>query len=622
MARRKSENSETSPKPSQKRSRSKSHSRRTATSTTGKLGSGLLWPFRVLRNSWKHWSLLSGLKSLFRNGYRFIVWLVLGDRMPKAMRPAVRRETDLNWPSQKLLRNPMWWGKWTVASAVRWATTRPPRNALLAVPALVFVVGFLSAASWGRKKSANNLEGRYVGHWVRALEADDLATARLAIDRLIQLNPHDPQFLLQRAILEDQQGDKALAKQMMSDLAKYQNSSIAALWLANSLGDRASMREWPKEQLQAYVDWLVTASKNAPDEAQPRLDLSELLTSMGDLRRAYAVLLPLANKDIEIAYRVVAMEDRLGLREQARRRSGPMLNVLQPQLIQSPDNLLLRIRCAELLGFVGRTEEAVSTLRDGMVHTADEAQRSVLEDFLIKAMIRESKRETRLGDASAGILRRLGILAEASKIKSDLPILQQAIIEASIASHAYPDAEVILAREELYQLLPEDKVRFAEGTAALQSGQIGAAKKLLDADATTDSASAGLLNNLAHAILQEDDADLPKALELANSAVKTLPGHPYMRETRGQVLFRLGRYQEAIVDLELALFAAELRADVRPMLAEAYEKTDMPAAAQEQRKLLADEQSQASTPQDQSDASETPGSSGAVKRPDLNEAAK
>ena len=64
------------------------------------------------------------------------------------------------------------------------------------------------------------------------------------------------------------------------------------------------------------------------------------------------------------------------------------------------------------------------------------------------------------------------------------------------------------------------------------------------------------------------DAELAKALELSEQAIKvTKKPTPHFYETRGQILYRLKRYADAIPDLERAMTLESLRANAREPLA-------------------------------------------------------
>ncbi|GAB5402261.1 MAG: hypothetical protein Aurels2KO_04920 [Aureliella sp.] len=534
----------------------------------------------------RHWRPLGAIKSTGSGIARLTRWLCFGPQAAVTHR-SVRSENSLDWPSNKTFKNPIAWFQWVGTGLVRYVTTRSLRSLVLGFPALVFCVSFVSAASWGNKKSADNIEGRYVGRMARAVQDEDLATARVAADRLIQIRPDDEQHRVSRALVEVELGSEASAEQLMTDLATCEGSSTAALWLASRAGDRSKIRQWPKEQLQEYCDWLMKASKNAPKDPRPLIELSRVLQSYGDFQRAYAVLLPLASSDPECGYMAVRLELLLGMRNKAMRRGAPLLAALQPVLIRNPQNLLLRLKCNELMILLGQSEEAISLLRDGMLHVQTDQQKLVLSNALVKAILSDTKRETRLEGTEADSLRKFRLIKEAQDILPNHPLIRQTIPEVCVESYDYNTPDVKAARDEIYASLSPEQIRFIEGTVAVKRGQIDLAKNLLDSDGTGDeNQTPGTLNNLAHAMLQEKSPDLNKALQLSNRAVKAIPGHAYLRETRGQILFRMERYREAASDLELGMYAAELREGIRPLLVRCYQELDMPEAAELMQKAI------------------------------------
>lgn len=93
-----------------------------------------------------------------------------------------------------------------------------------------------------------------------------------------------------------------------------------------------------------------------------------------------------------------------------------------------------------------------------------------------------------------------------------------------------------------------------------------------------------LLNNLRWAIAHAEPPDLDRALNLANAAHQAAPNHPDVLETRGQILAKLGRWKEAITDLDKALPAMPNRARVHDTLAPAYENLGVKELADEHRR--------------------------------------
>jgi Tfp pilus assembly protein PilF len=98
-----------------------------------------------------------------------------------------------------------------------------------------------------------------------------------------------------------------------------------------------------------------------------------------------------------------------------------------------------------------------------------------------------------------------------------------------------------------------------------------------------------LANNLAWSLMHTDPPQLEQALELAREAVERGSPDPRnmaeFRNTYGMILCRLGHWQEAIAQLELASKTIPPGADVHVALAEAYENLGMPDTAAVHRKM-------------------------------------
>ena len=362
---------------------------------------------------------------------------------------------------------------------------------------------------------------------------------------------------------------------MMRDLAVFDGSAAAAMWLASLMADDGKLQEWPKEKLQEYVDWLALAADNAPQEPAPRLALSDILLSHGDLERAYSVLQPLTQSDSEVAFRVVNIVSLMGRTDLARDRAKPMIRALQSYLRDNPADLNARIRCASLLPLIGRADESVSLLRDGLLYAPTSEQQQLLNQTLTSATYNYVT-ILRTEPLSTQRVRNQLVMLESILRDEELkPQFTEALIETCLDSHQLNEPEIDELRESLIADLSPSTARFILGTVALRKGNPAEAKSLLLANIEEHGNDPGLLNNIAHAMMTEEAPDLPAALKLANLAVSQMPQHPYLRETRGQILYRLGRYREAIVDLEIANAMPELWSTVRPSLADAYDRLGM-----------------------------------------------
>ena len=91
-------------------------------------------------------------------------------------------------------------------------------------------------------------------------------------------------------------------------------------------------------------------------------------------------------------------------------------------------------------------------------------------------------------------------------------------------------------------------------------------------------------NNLAWMIATAAEPDLPRALALANIAVERAPKELNFRHTRGNILFQMERYKEALGDLEAALPRYADNAELHMKLAITYEHLGVAAMAAEHRR--------------------------------------
>ncbi len=147
------------------------------------------------------------------------------------------------------------------------------------------------------------------------------------------------------------------------------------------------------------------------------------------------------------------------------------------------------------------------------------------------------------------------------------------------------NSEAAALRKALVEGVGADTAHFIQGTVALLENDIEQAEVHLKQAAKANPNLPGILNNLAVAMAAKEGADLAKALKLAEAAVERLPNHPYIRETRGQILCKMKKYGDAISDLEFALQATELAVPIHRSLAEAYDALGQTELAEEHRKL-------------------------------------
>ncbi len=552
----------------------------------GGFGAVLWSPVSMVFGWVAHWEPGRVMSAVLLRSTDFFMELMWFDGQDYTVGKGGRRGLIRTWPSTKTLVNPVWWFIWCGLFFWRWLLTRPYIPMLLAIPALAVVLSFFSAASAGGRISKGTEAIHFRRLLLTATTNNQIEVARLASDALVRLYPNSEEYAFNRATIEAQAGNDQTAKALMSELATSKKSAQAALWLANSVGDRKDFGNWSDEDRKAYVRWLSLAVENDPTSVLPRRLLSDVLLVYGDNRGAYTTLLPVADADEDITYIVTFLEKELGMLEAARGRAEKLTRVYKDRLSETPQDIAARSRYAALFILREQYAEAVDLLKRGLVLASTPEDTKILRNAIAEAMVLESTMIADTDQSPRGLMRSLERLREAMAVDPTNPSLLEAVAQACLRAADSKNDELIVLREALVQGVSSDTAHFILGTVALNAGDIEEAKQHLEIAVKSNPNLPGLLNNLAHAISHEEEPDLERALRLSDAAVANLPNHAYLRETRGQIYFKLKRYTEAIADLEIALSAKELRPRIRESLATAYDALGRTDIAERQRELL------------------------------------
>jgi tetratricopeptide (TPR) repeat protein len=177
----------------------------------------------------------------------------------------------------------------------------------------------------------------------------------------------------------------------------------------------------------------------------------------------------------------------------------------------------------------------------------------------------------------------LRLLVRACQLKPDD---RETVVRLSERTH-HAGASGQQARQAIQDLLDQDQspqiLLAVLGTQAAERGDYPTAAKHLRAACRQDPQDAQSLNNLAWVLLQMGDGHYDEGLSLAVKAVSIKPQEAMYRETRGQLLMRLGRYRQAVEDLEYALNGLGESSEIHQLLALAYDQLGEAERAQAHR---------------------------------------
>jgi Tfp pilus assembly protein PilF len=123
------------------------------------------------------------------------------------------------------------------------------------------------------------------------------------------------------------------------------------------------------------------------------------------------------------------------------------------------------------------------------------------------------------------------------------------------------------------------------GTLAAQQARFESARFHLEQALRGKGVRPQTLNNLAWVLVRCEQPDPDRALELINKAQSINPRLTELRETRGEILLRLGRWAAAVSDLESVLVVRPQRSRLHVLLAEAYDGLGETGTADHHRRL-------------------------------------
>ncbi|HEX5271846.1 MAG TPA: tetratricopeptide repeat protein [Gemmataceae bacterium] len=461
----------------------------------------------------------------------------------------------------------------------RWWVRRDGWQLVRGLPALAVLVGaaVFGVICWRTAPAA--LVGPYRNAATHAMAGKDYQTARTCYDRLTVLEENNPKNRWGLALAADALGERDECDALLQDLAPPGQIGYgpAHLLAAEHLLRRPKPTEEDQREAERHLLWAVKA---LPESDEPPLALARYYLGRGKTNLAEPYLAQVVWKHPELHLSLAWVYVGRGDKEKARRHATEAVRYYRGQVEDDPEKQALRFFWAEALGLLGDHAEAVAVLKRGLEQTGAPPFRKALAQAyaaLAEAMGRDRK---------APVAGRLNLLGVALTYDSEnVPALTQLL---ALSRGAGDDGakgraalEAALARGQsspvVHLVLGLDAWKNAQNDKALL--HMEQAYKL------SPKGSPIVANNLAWLLATGPEPDLERALVLVESALKSQPNNLAIRDTRGRILARMGRWKEALVDLELALPALPDDRELHGVLADVYEHLGNPSLAAEHRRL-------------------------------------
>lgn len=457
------------------------------------------------------------------------------------------------------------------------------RCLLRGLPALILAitVGYLAVAAGFT--SREELASEYELAARQAFYDREYETARLYYDRVLQLGGGGPQSVYQLALALNESDDRPRVAVLMDRLAPLDQAGYAPahLWRAQSLLSAGNVS--PRD-LQIVEIHLAHALRQEPRNFQAKTLLGQICFAKGDLDSAIEHLADAARSNPEsclMLAKAYALKGNVSAAQQHGERA--QADLLQQAEIH-PTDLKARLALVQATVFLEQFPEALQILKQGIeFFEGDEAAIQTLRQSAATAYIACYDLHERQGNADP--VEQFKLLAAGLNANPNDPALFPRVMDVlnrhdETADRAQKFLMSLLARGESSAL-----VHLLLGTDASKRGDRDAATRHLEQAHQIDPNMLIAANNLAWHIAHTDPPELGRALALIDVVVQAWPEHGYVRDTRGQILAKMGRWEEAVTDLQAALPMLPENAQLHTTLADAYARLGMDGPAAEHRRI-------------------------------------
>jgi len=462
----------------------------------------------------------------------------------------------------------------------RWLRTRDPRHLRWAIPAIggcfAWLVFGVCVVGWVPRQT----ETRYAKIAEKALDAKDFETARVASQRLLALGVEPRRkhlFDLARSL--GGLGRDKEAVTLLGNIAPLDKPGYlpAHLFVAQTLLSKTNVTLREMETAAQHLKQVITLD---PASLVANELLGRIYVRLGqwELAEKYlsAVVSPRPETALLLAAVLKAEGDAMGARSWAERAAKFHREKVEASKLDDPPN---RLAWADAMAMLEDYSSAFVILETGWRQFENKVYLSPMGE--VCALWVDAIAKNNANDLAGQIL----------LIQRGLDYAPQneTLLKRLIALTHLEGKAATSARATLNRMLTEGKatamLHFALGIDAWRYNEREEARKHFTLAFDTASQLPYVANNMAMILAIGDRPDLPKALAIIESVLAKFPDNPSFRETRGEILVRLSRWQEAVADLEFALPRVASPQATHTALAVAYRGLGMRELAAEHERL-------------------------------------
>jgi tetratricopeptide (TPR) repeat protein len=474
-----------------------------------------------------------------------------------------------------------------------WSDPKRGRALVFGLPALlVAVTGIVMMLI------AMSSEQRFITNYEiakqRAERDEDWAAAIVYMRKIMQLRPDDDatKWELARVLdLDDREEtaetNKRTASAILLSLSPEDAPGYpkAHVWRASqylTLTDRRIPDKWKREQAEKQLRFALDTD---PTNRDAKILLAEKIYIP---EREYAKALKIYEEMFRdyVGYYVKIAELCMATNQPERGEEfvEDAVNRYNQLLKEDPGNVTYLRRRANAYAMLGDYDSAEQTLLDAIDQAEDPLAGKQLQTALSRIYLARAMTVANLVQTdSAGRAKFLDDIIRAYRTDPENDAAR-----TSLARFGFSGFDESPRALETYD--PRDNPEDANddsltvaGTWEVMNGDRLLGIRLLELAVQDNPANHEALNNLAFTIM---DADLNRAVGLAERAVAARPANPQYRDTRGNIYMRMGEWTKAVSDLEVAAKGMEKKEKVYEALIECFRQLQMISEAESYQKRL------------------------------------
>ncbi len=448
-----------------------------------------------------------------------------------------------------------------------WFRTRPTHVLHRAIFVLLVIAIIAVPAVMDTPKSV--LLSRYSKAGFAALRKDQTEAAELYFCRMGRLDAANPDGRYGMALTASKRNNKPLATRLMWGLAHAEPRHLLAhSWLADQIVSEKAGK-LSDDDFWSLRRYLEVASTEASVHVKSKALLGTMLLARGAFHEAIPHLEAVADERPELRIALARAYASVKRSEDANTQITLALNHFRQLSLASPGDpnaCLIRVQCELMAGNTSVAERILGLARERF---PEDVRFSLVLQELHLTGCDESLRAGHHDVALRHLDKALGLNPETPGL------LERFAYIASSDSESNEVALRVLHEVAAKGIAPA-AAHLAIGGVLLRRQQLLEAANHFEIGLRHNPNSVALLNNLAWCLYKDRQGDQLRALELIDKALQRATRserqRATVRETRGQILARLGRDREAAVELERALPLLSRPAQAHETLAELYAK--------------------------------------------------